>query len=602
MKKVLLSPLDPVHDNAVKLIQRKLRDRDYATILMPPGTTVEEIVDTAIHEKPDAILISRTLGYQVAETLGRLVDLAEAAGIRETTRIGVGGMAITREVGAELGFDATFVGELKMTELLSFLENRKIEFLDGDDAAAENQGKPDITAGYTYQFKDSEIASLLDTIAEQALHWASTRTSDGIKRAQVRQQMLETDTEAEIAQLRNDYTKLSGTDIHSFYTQGTLPSGVRWLETKEVQNLPSLLETKPEKRKLRHTQAKPLFFVQYGTGCPVMDIVHIKASEAWGADGVLHFDPSWNAQQEGLMEGLLSHEHDGTILTYENLKLIREYIGENTLWDVRGHRGLNTAETQILGHAAGADLFKINIPYGSTGGGTDPARLAVDGIYSLHLAAQYGIPFDIPGNDELSGVPPQKTFAGILIMMAIGLKLGARPIPKPLMCYSPYMAMHGDMDDNMIDMNTAKLAVWQTIVDTPVWPGEPIGFMTHSPERVQSATTTAAHAALATSLGMDAATIASTDEAYSKGPISLQARVDTLRSVRDLLRFTGSTHFQATPQAQVLMQELREGIVNTLKKIAQRGDFVQSIYHGDLGSPEDGIYPGRVGQGTVQNL
>ena len=192
--------------------------------------------------------------------------------------------------------------------------------------------------------------------------------------------------------------------------RGDLPSGVRWLESREVENLPRLLDAKAEKRSLRHTQTKPLFFIQYGTGCPVMDIVHIKASEAWGADGVLHFDPSWNAQQEGLLEGLLSHEHDGTILTFENLKLIRQYLDQNTLWDVRGHRGLNTAETQVLGHAAGADLFKINIPYGSTGGGTDPARLAVDGIYSLHLAAQYGIPFDIPGNDELSGVPPSQNF------------------------------------------------------------------------------------------------------------------------------------------------------------------------------------------------
>jgi methylmalonyl-CoA mutase cobalamin-binding subunit len=602
MKKILLAPLDPVHDNAVKLIKRKLKDYDYQTILMPPGTTVEEVIHTAIEEKPSAILVSRTLGYQVAETLSRLVDLAEAAGIRQTARLGVGGMAITREIGAELGFDATFVGELKMTELLSFLENRKIEFLDGDTAGTENQQKPDITAGYTYQFKDSEIESLLDSIAGQALHWASTRSSDGIKRAQLREEMLTAQSDTHLAQLRGDYTKLSGSNIRSFYTQGILPSGVRWLESREVENLPRLLDAKAQKRSLRHTQSKPLFFVQYGTGCPVMDIVHIRACEAWGTDGVLHFDPSWNAQQEGLLEGLLSHEHDGTILTLENLKLIRQYISPNTLWDVRGHRGLNTAETQVLGHAAGADLFKINIPYGSTGGGTDPARLAVDGIYSLHLAAQYSIPFDIPGNDELSGVPPHKTFAGILIMMAIGLKFGARPIPKPLMCYSPYMAMHGDMDDNMVDMNTAKLAVWQTILDTPVWPGEPIGFMTHSPERVQSATTTAAHAALAASLGVDAATIASTDEAYSKGPISLQARVDTLRSVRDLLRFTGSAHFQATPQADIFMQELREGILTTLKQIASRGDFVQSIYQGDLGSPEDGIYPGRVGQGTVYEI
>ncbi len=200
MKKVLLAPLDPVHDNAVKLIQRKLKDYDYQTILMPPGTTVEEVVHTALEEKPSAILVSRTLGYQVAETLSRLVDLAEAAGIRQTARLGVGGMAITREIGAELGFDATFVGELKMIELLSFLENRKIEFLDGDTASTENQQKPDITAGYTYQFKDSEIESLLDSIAGQALHWASTRSSDGIKRAQFRQEMLAAQSDTHLAQ------------------------------------------------------------------------------------------------------------------------------------------------------------------------------------------------------------------------------------------------------------------------------------------------------------------------------------------------------------------------------------------------------------------
>ena len=163
----------------------------------------------------------------------------------------------------------------------------------------------------------------------------------------------------------------------------------------------------------------------------------------------------------------------------------------------------------MLGHAAGADLFKINIPYGSTGGGTDPQRLTVDGVYSLMLASQYGIPYDIPGNDELSGVPPYKTFAGLLIMMALGLRLGARPIPKPLLCYSPYMTIHGRMDDNMIEMNLAKLAVWRDIVDTPIWPGEPVGFMTHTPDRVQSALQTSLHATLASTIGVDAVTIAS---------------------------------------------------------------------------------------------
>jgi len=70
----------------------------------------------------------------------------------------------------------------------------------------------------------------------------------------------------------------------------------------------------------------------------------------------------------------------------------------------------------------------------------------------------------------------------------------------------------------MVDMNTAKLAVWREIVDTPIWPGEPVGFMTHTPDRVQSAMTTAAHVALAATLGVDAITMASSDEPTPKVP------------------------------------------------------------------------------------
>ena len=215
------------------------------------------------------------------------------------------------------------------------------------------------------------------------------------------------------------------------------------------------------------------------------------------------------------------------------------------------------------------------------------------------LAAKYGIPFDIPGNDELSGVPPHKTFAGLLVMMMLGIKLGARPIPKPLLCYSPYMAITGEMEENMVDMNLAKLQIWREIVDTPIWPGEPIGFMTHTSERVQSSQTTAAHAALAAAAGVDAVTVASSDEAYSRGPISAPARVDSLRAIRDLSRFMGSTKFQPTPRAAVIQEQLHSGIITVLEQVAARGDFVASIYEGQFGNQEDGLYPGRTGRGTV---
>ncbi|HWQ45939.1 MAG TPA: hypothetical protein VN376_03680 [Longilinea sp.] len=608
MTTVLLAPLDPVHDNAIKLIKRKLVDAGYDAVSMPPGTSPEEVIQKALELSPSAILVSRTLGYKVAEILSSLVDLAEAAGLRNTTRIGVGGMAITKEIGTELGFDGCFVGELKMGELIDFIENR-ISCNEVDAGQVSSRKKPDITGAYSYKFYDTTIENYLGVIADQVTNWVGKKTTDGIERAKVRMEMLECEVAERESRVNPDtrkrllekYIGFCDAEIKAFYQSEQLPNGVRWLGKSEIDKVPGLFDSAHgEFTPLRHTGTKPLFFSQYGTGCPVMDVFHIKVAEAWGIDGVFHFDPSWNAQREGLLEGHLTHEHDGTIITLENLKFIRHFMEPYTLWNVRGHRGLNTPETQVLGHAAGADLFKINIPYGSTAGGTDPQRLTVDGIYSLMLAAQYGIPFDIPGNDELSGVPPYKTFAGLLIMMALGLKLGARPIPKPLLCFSPYMTINGLMDDNMIEMNIAKLAVWRDIVDTPLWPGEPVGFMTHTPDRVQSALQTSLHATLASTMGVDAVTIASSDEAYSKGPISVQARVDTLRAVRDELRFQGSIKANITPAIESIKDEIHEKITATLKQVAERGDFVASIYEGLLGSQEDGLYPGRVGSGTVR--
>jgi methylmalonyl-CoA mutase cobalamin-binding subunit len=606
MKKILLAPLDPVHDNAIKILKRKLTEAGYIALSMPPGTTPEEVIELALQEEPAAVLVSRTLGYKVAETLGRLVDLAEAAGLRKKTKLGIGGMAITREIGAELGFDGCFVGELNLNELTAFLEGRSHPRENFGQPSLQNKIKPDLAAGYTYAFKDRQIERLLDQITGQILRWAEGKTSPGIERAKVREEMLAKEAGLHASSgparqaLLERYLHFCDADIRSFYQNASLPSGVRWLDRQEIQRLPELLQAHANSfGQLRHITQKPLFFVQYGTGCPLMDVIHIKTAEAWGVDGVLHFDPSWGAQREGLLEGLLSHEHDGTIVTLENLQLIRQQMQPSTLWNVRGHRGLNTPELQVLGHAAGADLLKINIIYGSTGGGTDPERLTVDGIYSMRLAARYGLPFDIPGNDELSGVPPHKTFAGLLVMMALGLKLGAKPIPKPLLCASPYFAIQGDMDDNRIDVNLAKLGVWREILDTPIWPGEPVGFMTHSSDRVQSAVTTAAHAALAASAGVDAVTIASSDEAYSKGSISAAARVDSLRATRDLLRFMGSAGFQPTSRASLIQEKLHVDICTVLENVAARGDFVASIYEGLFGSQDDGLYPGRTGRGSV---
>ncbi len=606
MSKVLLVPLDPVHDNAVKLLSRRLREAGYETIVMPPNCTPEEVVEQGLKHRPSAILVSRTLGYKVGETLGRLVDLAEAAGLRETTKLGVGGMAITQEVGVELGFDGVFVGELNMPAVLAFLEGREIVVEETAEQRA-TRVKPNLTEGFSYKFRDRKIESLLDAITDRFLTWAEGKTSPGIERAKIRAEMLaegvasaENDKPAVRERLLKKYLSLCTPDIAAFYLEGTLPSGVRRIRPDEIARLPLLAQASMRGAgSIRHVGDRPALFVQYGTGCPVMDVAHIKATEAWGVDGFSHFDPSWNAQSEGLLEGLLSHEHDGTIVTLENLRLLRQHMDGGTAWLVRVHRGLNTVETLILAHEAGADYLKINIPYGCTGGGTDPERLAVDSAYCIRLAAQYGLPFNIPGNDELSGVPPHKSFASILIMVALGLKLGAKPIPNPLLCYSPYMMVHGHMDDNMVDMNLAKLAVWREIVDAPVWPGEPVGFMTHTPDRVQSAVTTAAHVALARSAGAVAVTFASSDEAYSKGPISLAARIDTIRATKEMLRFLGSAQFRPTPESDRLTEWLHEGITEVLQKVAARGDFVAAIYEGLLGDQSDGLYSVSSGRNTV---
>lgn len=281
---------------------------------------------------------------------------------------------------------------------------------------------------------------------------------------------------------------------------------------------------------------------------------------------------------------------------------MRELLHEGTLLTVRAHRGLNTPETVMLAGEAGADLAKINLVYGSLGAGTDPERLAVDGIEAMKLAAEYNMPFDIPGNDELSGVPAWKTLAGLLINISIGLKLGAKPIPKPLFCYGPHIVLNGLMKNNFIDYNAAKIFALREIIDCPIWPGEPIAFMTQTEERVQSANSTSYHAALSVSLGVDAITIASTDEAYSRGPITISSRIDTINAVTDAYRFLGNSAFVKSQQSEKLTEELVKKITKVLEEVSEKENLPEAIYSGALGNKEDGAYPGTFGAGTVRKI
>ena len=140
------------------------------------------------------------------------------------------------------------------------------------------------------------------------------------------------------------------------------------------------------------------------------------------------------------------------------------------------------------------------------------------------------MPFDVVTNEELCGVPAYKAFAGMLIVSKLGLRLGGKPILQPLFCYSPEVMVSGQMQDNYVDFNAAKIYSLRNIINAPIWCGAPIGFLTQTEDRVQSSIMTALHASLASSLGVDGISIASSDEAFSGGPITVPARIDTLKA------------------------------------------------------------------------
>ncbi|MDK2835382.1 MAG: hypothetical protein PWP21_159 [Thermosediminibacterales bacterium] len=600
-KKVLLAPLDPVHDIGLKMIKRGLEEAGHNVILLPPDLSSEEVINEVVKTNADTVLISRTLGYGVEELLSRFIDLADAAGIREKVKLGIGGMAITPELAAELGFDAGFGPGTEVEEAVAFVEDR--EYIPLKER--NKKQKKDMTSGYDYRFKNTAIKEKLEKIAEIILDWAVGKTSYGIKRAYLRERMLETANEIEKKELQKEYMAYCDDVVKAYYAEGRIHSKTRRLTKQELLSLENFV-AKTEKNQdltvVQHIEKNPLVFVQYGTGCPFMDIAHIKTCESWGADGVVHFDPSWGARTEGFYEGYLSHEEDGSVITPENLDIIKKSINPNILWQVRAHRGLNTPETVVLAGKAGADLTKINIVYGSLGGGTDPARLTIDAIEAIKFAAKYNLPFDVVTNEELSGVPSFKAFAGMLIVAYLSLKLGAKPILQPLFCYSPEVMIGGQMKDNYVDFNAAKIIALRNIVNAPIWPGAPIGFLTHTEDRVQSAMTTALHAGLASSLGVDAISIASSDEAFSGGPITAASRIDTLRATKEVFRFLGHSKISPTEKAEDMAEELIFNIERVLNEVIKTGDFVKALYDGVLGNREEGAYPGRAGKGTVISI
>ncbi|CQR74630.1 L-beta-lysine 5,6-aminomutase beta subunit [Sporomusa ovata DSM 2662] len=606
MKKVvILAPLDPVHDIGLKMIGRGLNQAGHETFLLPPDLTPDEIVEMVFSKgKVDILLVSRTLGYGVGEILARFIDLADAAGLRTNTRIGIGGMAIRPELAAELGFDAGFGPGTTVEEVVCFVEGREYH----PDPFRSKKDKTDMTANYDYQYHHGAIGEKLGRISEMILDWVKNKTSPGVKRAKLRDELWDVERWRKRqgnGDLYNHYPQLCSEIPQKYYTTGELHPKTRRFTIEEVRGLEKYLEETKARMsvlKLQHTRKKPLVFNQYGTGCPFMDVGHILASEAWGADGVVHFDPSWGARTEGFLDGFLTHQEDGTVITPANLNRIHGSLERSTLWQVRAHRGLNTPETVVLSGKIGADLTKINICYGALGAGTDPERMTVDGYHSILYAQKYNMPFDVVTNEELAGVPAYKAFAGMLIVSDLAVHLGARPILQPLFAYSPEVMIHEYMEDNYIDFNAGKIFALRNIINAPIWPGAPIGFLTHTEDRVQSATTTALHACLAMALEVDAISIASTDEAYSGGPISVPAKIDTLRAVQDSFRFFGQASIQPTNQADKYAEQITAGIEKVLDDVLATGDFVTAIHKGVLGSREEGAYPGRTGKDTVTTI
>lgn len=605
--RVLLAPLDPVHDVGLKLIRKYLVERGHRVVLLPPDLSPEEVVQAALADSYDALLVSRTIGYEAAATLARLADLLDVAGLRPHLRVAVGGMAVRPELAAEMGYDAGFGPGTPPEAAVAFVEGKPVDetgaaraepVVAGVAAAGGSRPAAAWLWAHSYEWRDNQIGRLARQLGEGLLAWTEGAWTPATERAALLQ-----DAGPGAQFPEEEYLALCSPEVVAM-RRGELPPGCRRVDEEEAQRLLDRLRQAPlpqlPGRPLLQRQEAPLaVFVQYGTGCPLMDAAHAGVALAWGADGTVHFDPAWGARHEGLPRGLLSWSADGTFPTAENLSFYRQAV-PGGLWQVRAHRGLNTPEMVVLAAWAGADLTKINPVYGSLGGGTDPERLLVDAVSAMRLAAWYRLPFDVVTNEELGGVPAHKALAGMLVVVAAALQLGARPILQPLFCYSPEAMLEGYMDHDYVDWNAAKVMCLQEIIDAPMWVGAPIGFLTHTEERVQSATTTALHALLAAWLQVDAITIASTDEAYSRGPITAASRVDSLRAVTESWRFSGPVErLLPSSRAREMAVRLGEGIQATLAAALEKPSFCQAIYDGVFGTREEGGNPGRAGQGTV---
>ncbi|HLP17046.1 MAG TPA: cobalamin-binding protein, partial [Bacteroidota bacterium] len=88
--------------------------------------------------------------------------------------------------------------------------------------------------------------------------------------------------------------------------------------------------------------------------------------------------------------------------------------------------------------------------------------------------------------------------------------------------------------------------------------------------------------------------------AYSRGPISITSRIDTVRAVTDAFRFMGDAQIAPSAKAKAYTDEILEKVTQVLREVAGQPTLHEAISMGLLGNEQDGAYPGTFGNNTVR--
>ena len=148
-------------------------------------------------------------------------------------------------IAQELGFDAGFGPDTPAEAAVAYVEGHE----PGLSTGGRRREKADLTAGFTYKFRDAEIGSLCTTIARQLIDWASKRTSSGVERAHLRIEM-ESQRDSNTAlypRLRDEYAALTSGEIREWYLTGKPVSHTRPVTEKEAGYIRSLGERRQDR-------------------------------------------------------------------------------------------------------------------------------------------------------------------------------------------------------------------------------------------------------------------------------------------------------------------------------------------------------------------